>query len=331
MSEQTKIVSKVLVHEFEAISLTLLKDVCIENNLVGLRVCSGQKSVGIAAVSDEFHEVLRSNLDLGAIFLTEAADQNGVTGLDLCVSIHRTRPELPIFLRRVTARELSDEVKQSIAGCYENNNIQQLHDLVSEYLSGMYYPLELAQGIQDITVKVFEDLIEGVRVRRDNPHLVKDQLIYGELFSLIPLESDWCRGYMMLQTTENEMIDLLRSEKTTIKTKRPSRGDINSILGEATNLIWGKVKSCYFTNVDTMVSNKIHVPIITNHAQRHISFGSIEPQLCFKYVLKDPEHQFASVIIHQRLIFNLVWAPEKFAENDKIVEHLVEGGDLEVF
>jgi len=331
MNEQTKIVSKVLVHEFEAVSLTLLKDVCIENNLVGLRVCSGEKSVGIAAVSAEFHEVLRSNLDLGAIFLTEAPDKNGVTGIDLCVSIHRSRPELPIFLRRVTARELSDEVKQAISGCYENNNIQQLNDLVNEYLSSMYYPLELAQGIQDITVKVFEDLIDGVVVRRDNPHLVKDQLIYGELFSLIPLESDWCRGYMMLQTTENEIIDLVRSDKTTIQSRRPSRDDINTILSEATNLVWGKVKSCYFSNVDTMVANRVHVPIITNHEQKHICFGSIEPQLCFKYVLKDPEHQFANVTIYQRLIFNLVWAPEKFAENDKIMEHLVEGGDLEVF
>jgi len=331
MSTSTKIVSKVLVHEFEKTSLTLLKDICLENNLVGLRVCSGDKSIGVEAVSDEFHQVLSSNLDLGAIFLTESPDQNGVTGMDLCVGIHKSRPELPIFLRRVTNRELSEDVKHAIAGYYENNNIQQLNDLIEEYLCSMYYPVELAQGFQDISVGVFESLIDGVQVRCEHPHLVKDQLIYGELFSLIPLESDWCRGYMMLQTTEDEIKDLILSDHTSIHSHRPRREDINSILGEATNLIWGKVKSCYFANSDTLSANRIHVPILTNHSQKHISFGSTEPQLCFKYILHDPLHKFSDTVIYQRLIFNLVWSPEKFAENDKIAEHLVEDGDLEVF
>jgi hypothetical protein len=331
MSKETKIVSKVLVHEFENTSLTLLKDVCIKNNLIGLKVSSGNKSIGIDAVSNEFYDVLASNLDLGAIFLTEATDHNGISGIDLCARIHIQRPELPIFLRRVSRRELPKDVQNAIAGSYENNNIDELNDLISEYISGMFYPVELAQGFQEISTQIFEDLIPGVKVTTGYPYLVKDQLIFGELFTLIPIESDWCRGFMMLQTTENEIIDLIRSDCTSIKSTRPNRNEINSLLNEATNLIWGKAKSCYFASVEDLGDNRIHVPILVNHSQKNISFGSTEPQLCFKYVLHDPKHRFKEVTVYQRLVFNLSWSPEKFAENDKIVEHFVEGGELEMF
>lgn len=331
MSKDTKIVSKVLVHEFEKTSLTLLKDVCLENNLVGLRVNAEDDHIGLEGASNEFDEVLSSNLDLGGVFLTEAPDSSGVSGLDLCLQIHRKRPELPIFLRRVTRKELSPEVLQAIAGSYENNNIDQLNGLINEYICSMYYPLELAKGFQEISTQVFESLIPGVKVHCDYPYLVKDQLIYGELFTLIPLESDWCRGYMMLQTTEKEIIDLIRSDATAIHSMRPNRNDINSILNEATNLIWGKARSCYFSSVETLEDNRIYVPTLVNHSQKHMSFGSTEPQLCFKFKLIDPKYRFDEITIYQRLIFNLSWSPEKFTENDQIVEHLVEGGDLEMF
>lgn len=331
MSNDTKIVSKILVHEFEKTSLTLLKDVCLENNLVGLRVNTKDSHIGLEAASNEFNEVLSSNLDLGGVFLTEAADNNGVSGLDLCVEIHRKRPELPIFLRRTSRKPLPDDVENAIAGCYENNNIDQLNQLINEYICSMYYPVELAKGFQDISKQVFESLIPGVKVHCDFPYLVKDQLIYGELFTLIPLESDWCRGYMMLQTTEREVIDLIRSEATAIHSRRPNRNDINAFLNEATNLIWGKARSCYFSSVDSLDGNRIYVPTLVNHAQKHMSFGSSEPQLCFKFKLIDPKFRFDEITIYQRLIFNLVWSPEKFEENNQVVEHLVEGGDLEVF
>jgi len=331
MSETTKIVSKVLIHEFESIALTVLKNVCLENNLVGLKVTTGEKKIGLIEASNDIHEILASNVELGAIFLTEAEDENGVTGIDLCLSIHKDRPELPIFLRRTKDHELPQKVQAAVTGYYSTNNIHKLNELINEYICNMYYPVELAQGFQDISIKVLEDLIPGSVVRCDYPYLVKDQIIYGELFSLIPLESDWCRGYMMLQTTENEIFDLVRSERTYIRSGSPSRSDINSILNEATNMIWGSVKSRYFGNVDDQADHRTHVPIIVNHQQKHISFGSTEPQLCFKYTIHDPGHKFQDFTVHQRLIFNLNWSPEKFADSDKIIEEFVEGGDLEFF
>ena len=331
MTESTKIVSKVLIHEFENVALTVLKDVCIQNNLVGLKVTTGDNSVGLKDSSNDINEILISNVELGAIFLTEAPDCNGITGLELCTKIHQERPELPIFLRRTKDSALDEDVQNAIAGSYETNNIHKLNELINEYICSMYYPVELAQGFQEISIKAFESLMPGAEIRCDYPYLVKDQIIYGELFSLIPLESDWCRGYMMLQTTENEILELIRSGQTAIHTNRPSRYEINSILNEATNMIWGSVKSRYFANADADADNRTHVPIIVNHAHKHISFGSTEPQLCFKYTVHDPEHKFQNFTLHQRLIFNLNWSPEKFAESDKIIEEFVDGGELEFF
>ena len=38
---------------------------------------------------------------------------------------------------------------------------------------------------------------------------MRDRIIFGEVFSLIPLESTWCRGYMMMQAEEQPILDLL--------------------------------------------------------------------------------------------------------------------------
>mgnify|MGYP000199721109 FL=1 len=335
MSEETTIVSKVLVHECNDNALSYLKTACTQHNLVGLKVSTGDNSIGIKDASNEIDDVLKSNVDLGAIFLAEAPDQNGISGVDLCVKIRKTRPELPIFLRRTNEDSdigLAEEVKAAVTGCYHTNNIAALDELIDAYICSMYYPIELAHGIQEISTDAFSNIIHDTKISCDLPYLVKDQIIYGELFSLIPLESNWCRGYMMLQTTENEILELIRSDRTGISSSRPDSRDTNSILNEITNMIWGGIKSRYFSSEDTPSdAHRTQVPIIVNHSQKHISFGSTEPQLCFKYTLKDPEKKFSDITLYQRLVFNLSWSPEKFAESDKAVDDFVDGGELEFF
>ncbi len=335
MSEDTKIVSKVLVHECDEDALTVLKDICTDNNLVGLKVSTGDNTIGLKDASNEIDDVMRSNVDLGAVFLSETPDHNDVSGIDLCEKIHRSRPELPIFLRRHTTddtEDLSESVQACLAGVYRSGDKEKLNALINEYICSMYYPVELAQGIEEISKDAFTNIISGTSIRCDLPYLVKDQIIYGELFSLIPLESNWCRGYMMLQTTENEVLDLIRSGRTHINSSRPDSRDSNSILNEITNMIWGGIKSRYFSSNDEPEdAHRTQVPIIVNHSQKHISFGSTEPQLCFKYTLHDPEHKFPDIVLYQRLIFNLSWSPEKFAESDKAVDDLVDSGEIEFF
>jgi hypothetical protein len=56
------------------------------------------------------------------------------------------------------------------------------------------------------------------------------------VFSLIPLESSWCRGYMMLQTEEEPILGMLNSDPLFPES---NFRDVNALLGEITNLIWG--------------------------------------------------------------------------------------------
>lgn len=334
MSE-TQIVSKVLVHEFNEQALTLLRTICTDYKLVGLKVSTGNNTIGIKDASNEIDDVLKSNVDLGAIFLTEEADHNGYTGLDLCQKINHARPELPIILRRVDkldGSDLPESVQKAITGYYTLANPGALDEIIKKYVCSMYYPIELAQGIREISFSAFNNIIKDSTIACDQPYLVKDQIIYGELFSLIPLESEWCRGYMMLQTTENEILELIRSGRTHISANRPDFRDTNSVMNEITNMIWGGIKSRYFQGGETpSEAHRTQVPIIVNHLQKHISFGSTEPQLCFKYNIHNLDSKYPSVTIYQRLVFNLSWSPEKFAESDKTVDDFVDNGELEFF
>lgn len=335
MTEDRKIVSKVLVHECDEDALNALKDICTEHSLVGLKVSTGNNSIGLKDATNEIDHVLKSNVDLGAIFLSEEPDHNGVSGLDLCSEIHRERPALPIFIRRKSTNDASDfpaDIQSMIAGCYHLDDLDHLKALINEYLCSMFYPIELAMGIEKISEDSIGSIANGMNVKVDLPYLVKDQIIYGELYSLIPLESDWCRGYMMMQTTENEILALIRSGKTHINTEHPDFRDANAILNELTNMIWGGIKSRYFSSENTQdLGLKTQVPIIVNHLQRHISFGSTEPQLCFKFTLTDPERRYPEIVIYQRMVFNLAWSPENFKEGDQEVEDFVDNGELEFF
>lgn len=331
MSDNLTIVSKVLVYEFDAHSLELIKQACLKNNLVGLKINSNANTIGLASTSIDIQNILTSNIDLGAIFLTEASDANDNSGLNLALQIHRKRPELPILLRRTSQGELPKEIAEAITGAYDTGNSEQLDALIDQFVRNRQYPTELVQFLQKSATETYESLIPGVEVHFEYPYLVRDTLIYGELLSLIALETDWCRGHLMLQTTENEIFELLRSKRTSIQSVRPTQIEVNAILNEATNMIWGKIRSRYGSLEEKTLVNIGEIPTLVNHAQKHITFGSLEPQLCLKHTLHDPQGKFSNIVIYQRIVFNLHWSLEQFLKNEKAMAEFVDGGELELF
>jgi hypothetical protein len=80
------------------------------------------------------------------------------------------------------------------------------------------------------------------------------------------------------------------------------------------------------------VSNghQVQVPLLVNHKHKYISFGSENPQLCFRYTLTD-ESTTRSLTLYQRFAFNLEWSPDDFAEISQDVAGLVESGEMELF
>ena len=103
-------------------------------------------------------------------------------------------------------------------------------------------------------------------------------------------------------------------------------------LGEVTNLVWGAFKARYIAEGDKRGQFQTQVPIIINHHQKYISFGSEDPQLCFRYTLTDnTDEDKPPIHVYQRFVFNLNWSPEDFKEVQTSCEELVESGELELF
>ena len=73
------------------------------------------------------------------------------------------------------------------------------------------------------------------------------------------------------------------------------------------------------------------MPIIVNHQNKYITFGTDIPQLCFKYTLRQTGGDRKEITLYQKFIFNLSWAPEKFSENQPTVDDLIDTGELEFF
>ena len=312
-------VSKILVLDNSAEHAPLIKRFCDENNLVPLKVRNGSVM-----------SVLQTNIDLGGILYSEDYGGSATRNMEIAAKIHSTRPELPIILRRekhATLDDLSEQARHTFCAAYVAQDMVALRKVIDEYIFCLMYPNALLRGISEITESVLKTQCKALNVYMETPYIVRDRVIFGELFSLIQLESSWCRGYMMLQTEEAPFIELLGGQAggSTVTFR-----DVNDLLSEITNLIWGAFKNRYIGDMGTRAAAQVQVPLIVNHKHKYISFGTENPQLCFRFTLTDPESG-RSTAIYARYVFNLSWSPDDFQEIPQEVAGLVESGALEMF
>ena len=317
MEDAARLVSKVLILEHDPAATERLKSFCEAHDLVGLR-----------AQADTVLAVLKSNVDLGGIFLSEEHAVAEAPGIALATAIPQLRPELPIFLRQRDKAPLAEQDRGAVRATYTTDTIDELAPVIAESIFCLVYPNALVRGIREISIGALQALFRDKVVHSEAPHVVRDRIIYGEVFTLIPLESSWCRGYMMLQTQEDAMRAAIG-----LPDDDPSATfrELNNTLGEATNLIWGAFKNRFINYADGP-AHLTQIPIVINHRHKYISFGSQDPQLCLRYTLSDPAWpDLAPTQVHQRFIFNLAWSPDDFKENKASVEDLFQSGELELF
>ena len=321
MTDATQVLSKVLVLDDASQHFEQLKHLCDESRLVGIKPNQPGR--------DSVMGILKSNVDLSGILLYENYGNEAGKGIALAREIRHSRPELPIFLRRDGVSNLgglSASDAGIFCGAFSLSDVSQFHALVESSIFSRVYPTDLVRGITEMTLSSLQTLFKHCTVEVEAPYLVKDRIIYGEVFSMIGIESNWCRGYMMLQTEEARLLEIMQGADGQSLSFR----DLNSVLGEATNLIWGSFKNRYVGDSDNMSGlAQTQVPIIINHQRRYISFGSEDPQLCLKYNLLAND-KAEPVPIYQRFVFNLSWSPDQFSENPS-VESLVDSGELELF
>jgi hypothetical protein len=321
----TRLVSKVLVLDDGITHFESLKNFCEECGLVGIKPQQSGK--------DAVMTILKSNVDMGGILLYENYGGQAGNGIHLAREIHDSRPELPIFLRRDRLSNVAglDEKDAAMFRCaYMLDDLEVLRATLAASIFNRIYPNSLVRGIGEMTRASLEVLFKNCDVDAETPYIVKDRIIYGEVFTIISIESSWCRGYMMLQAAEDAVLALIRRVSDGGHQETSFR-DINNVLGETTNLIWGSFKNRYIGVEDgKSISQQTQVPIIVNHQRKFISFGSEDPQLCFKYILRDRSGAIPPVPLFQRFVFNLNWSPEEFRENTT-VESLENTGELELF
>jgi hypothetical protein len=324
VSEATLLVSKVLLLERDEESLRRVRQFCEQNNLVPLR--SNKDNVDITTM-------LATNVDLGAIFVGHDYCGTFAETISLVESIRDMRPELPIAFRVDFMDSLSNIAVRSqrqVCLWYSLDCIDELRKLLDNFIFSLVYPTSLVRGISELSTNILASQFPGFVVTHESPYLVRDRIIYGEVFSLIPLESAWCRGYMMLQSGEEAILQAYQSAKgTSLATSIPYRA-VNNLLGEITNLVWGAFKNRFIGDETVKPKSTTQIPIVTNHVQRYISFGSENPQLCFKYHLEN-DITGQALTIYQWFVFNLDWSPELFKETEASVDELVDAGELEFF
>jgi hypothetical protein len=321
-NEAAKIQVKVLVLDGDPEAAEQLKRFCVYSDLVPVKVAP-----------DNLMPVLRSSIDLGAIFLSEGFESHSLSGFRLALELNRIRPELPIFLRTSAACELDEAQRRFVRHAYTLEGTADLASVVRESLFSLVYPEALVRGISELTLQAINGQFKEISVLAEAPIIVRDRLIYGEVYSLIPLEASWCRGYMMLQIEErslrrlqlHQLADMEQIHKDSVRA-------INNVFSEMTNLVWGAFKNRFISYDDNTLAKMTQVPIVINHPQRYISFGSEDPQLCFRYHIWDNVLQQGEPIeLHQRFVFNLNWSPELFRENQANVESMFASGELELF
>jgi CheY-specific phosphatase CheX len=316
-------VSKVLILDENPSHAEALKHFCNDHHLIALKVRK-----------DRLNSVLRSNIDLGGVLLAQDYGGSTVETAALVAGVHALRPELPLILRRDEDTDLDAlpaALRQAVCATFDPTDMSTLAAAIDEFIFSLDFPNALVRGISEITEARLASLFRGLTVTWDTPSVVRDQIIFGEVFSLIPLEGAWCRGYMLMQVEEEPLLAILSREEVQEKVLRLAGfHDANSLLGELTNMIWGAFKDRFLDQQSISATCQVQVPLIVNHLHRYISFGSRNPQLCFRYRVTD-EASGQTVMIDQRFVFSLNWSPEDFSENPVAMEALVDAGELDLF
>jgi len=313
--------SKILVLDNSPTHAGLIKTFCDQNNLFALKVRK-----------DAIKSVLRTNIDLGGILYSDSYGETPEETAQIAIDIHAARPELPIIIRREqhpTLAGLPESTERVFCAAYSCGDMSALRQAVDQYIFCLVYPNALLRGIAEISTEVLRNVFKGVEASYDTPYVVHDRMIFGEVFSLIQLESSWCRGYMMLQTEEEPFLRLAGPGNGPTSTSNNFRR-VNDSLSEITNMIWGGFKNRYIGDRSANMVSGVQVPLIVNHKHHYISFGTSNPQLCFRFNLED-ERSGREAPLYARFIFNLNWSPEDFQEITPDHGGLVESGALELF
>ena len=130
------------------------------------------------------------------------------------------------------------------------------------------YPTTVIKDIIEQTTGVIRETLSRVDVQCDSPFLISDKIVDGEVMSLMRIESEWCRGYMMLESEEACIASLINGERLNAPGNLGELSDyqrIHSTMSELTNPVWGKLKVCFMTYAAKNLTYRSEVPCVINY------------------------------------------------------------------
>ena len=134
----------------------------------------------------------------------------------------------------------------------------------------------------------------------------------------------------MLQVDNAEMFHKIAKPRfASTSSRMKTFREANSLLGEITNVMWGRFKVQFNVQHGEKCDFSHQVPIIADHVNKQIDFGSVEPYLCFRYRISDPNNGGLELELSEKFIFHLFWDESKFSlKNEDGVDNT---GNLELF
>jgi len=167
-------VSKVLILDDNPEYTDVLKRFCDEHNFVALK-----------ALNDRLGSVLRSNIDLGGVLLAQDYGGSPAEAAAVAARIDALRPELPIILRAASDlpfEALPSSLRQTVCASFDPADMATLSRAIDEYIFSLEFPNALVRGITEITEARLASLFRGMAVTWDTPSVVRDRIIFGEVF-----------------------------------------------------------------------------------------------------------------------------------------------------
>ncbi len=282
--------------------------------------------------------ILQKNPQLGGMFLSGV---NNEVHQEIGKRMKALRPELPVFIRiedEAEMERLPEEKRRLFDGFFHIKDKEKLSLLLRDFIFIREYPSELVHHIYEFSMKSFKFLLPNASIHSHAPLIVRGQAVYGDLISFIPLNTAWCRGYMVLEANPKRFVPLIRSLSN--QREDPEGDQASAVLGELTNIMWGGFKAAFPKgNAASSDGMEFQVPIVADHGRGSLSFGGSAPFLSFAYHLEDPLNHAIQAKVVQNFIFNLKWEPsqleaspsEEGGKEDQPGDSFLEQGSIELF
>lgn len=302
MEYHDSVCCKVLVAEDDPLKRELIFNFCAAQRLIPVTV-------------DNIVDMLRESHDIGGVFLGQSAGSSVDQYLELAKNIRQIQYCIPIFFR-TDNHNCHNEWQQDFSLIYQIDNTLELEEFIKSNIFSYDYPARMLHDMEAMTKDALSSCLNGAKVNCSSPYMVIDGRIPSELFGIISLETEWCRGHMMLQAERQNTLRWIEMGHTIQACDDLSKYNLDSFLSEVINMIWGAFRYYYESEAARTVdlTCRPQIPLIIEYANHRAFYGVENYELCFRYTVESDNNDLPELSFLQKLNFNLAFDLAKYQD-----------------